>query len=601
MINVSIAELKEQSRWLLWRLEIANGKETKVPYQPNGYKASDTNPAHWRTFAELEPVAHQFSGIGLVLGTVDGVSVWGIDVDRCCDRASGKFSDESRALVIALDSYTEYSPSGTGVHLWVIGNGELPGPGLQKPYPGAKQIEIKGTGYYHTYTGWHIKKTPPTLEERTDRVVALYNRVVAMAGSMKKPGITVEVSIADEEKFKALMAGDTSAYDGDHSRADMALCIMLAERNGCNAFKIDEQFRESRLYREKWEERADYREATITKAVIAVARDENVFINDEDSFEDDIETEFLISNPDAGKDGYFPFGEVNCVAGPSGTGKTSLMLPALERIRRGEDVWGLPIKKPRDYRIILSDRSKKATMRTAKSLHLTEDAKARIIRLSHDAHKSSPAVFLDKAIRQNPGVGVFFIEGLDLWIPKMDKMEVVAPVIDELQRVAYRANVCVIASVGSPKQKGKDRYFGRDSMFGSSALPRKVETIILLALTDETDQNSTRHCLLLPRTSRPVDMYFHWTDAGFTQTTKPPEKEKEDTGAMGRTTLAVRREFKASEPIVYRRCLGSDSTFYRWRGWALERGIVFQSHDEYYLCPGGVTCSTVDEQKQEVS
>jgi hypothetical protein len=374
---------------------------------------------------------------------------------------------------------------------------------------------------------------------------------------------------------------------------------MLAQRHGCNAFKVDEQFRESKLYRDKWE-REDYRENTITKAILAVARDENVFLNDEDTFDDDTETEFLISSPDAGKDGYFPFGEVNCVAGPSGTGKTSLMLPALERIRLAQPVWGLSVTKPRDYRIILSDRSTKATMRTAKSLHLTEDAKQRIIRLSHDAHKSSPAVFLDKAIRQNPGVGVFFIEGLDLWIPKMDKMEVVAPVIDELQRVAYRSNVCVIASVGSPKQKGKDRYFGRDSMFGSSALPRKVETIILLALTDETDQNSVRHCLLLPRTSRPVDMYFQWTDAGFTQTTKPPDKEKEDNSAMGRTTAAVRREFKRDEPITYKRCLGPNATFYRWREWALEHGVIFQNRGEYYLSPTGVTWGEAPAQDEGV-
>ena len=36
-------------------------------------------------------------------------------------------------------------------------------------------------------------------------------------------------------------------------------------------------------------------------------------------------------------------------------------------------------------------------------------------------------------------------------------------------------------------------------------------------------------------------------------------------------------------------------------GWALDRNIIFQSHEEYYLCPGGVTCSTEDERKQEVS
>lgn len=593
---MTIEELKKQRRWILWRLEKVNGKETKRPYQLNGYPASDTNPAHWRTFAELEPVAHQFSGIGLVLGTVDGVTVWGIDLDKCCDRATGKFSSESREVVISLDSYTEYSPSGTGVHVWCIGDGELPGPGLQKPYPGAKQIEVKGAGYYHTFTGWHIKKTPATLEERTDRVVALYNRVAAMAG-MKKPGMSVEIPIADEEKFKSLMAGDVSAYDGDHSRADMALCVMLAQRHSCNAFKIDEQFRESGLYREKWE-RQDYRETTITKAVLAVARDESVFVDDEETFDDDSETDFLIANPESGKDGYFPFGEVNCVAGPSGTGKTSLMLPALEHIRRGEAVWDLPASKPREYRIILSDRSKKATMRTAKSLHLTDDAKQRIIRLGRDAQKTSPAIILDKAIRQNPGVGVFFIEGLDLWIPNMGKMEVVGPIIDDLQRVAYRANVCVIASVGSPKQKGKDRYFGRDSMFGSSALPRKVETIIIMALTDETDQNSVRHCLLLPRTAKSVDMYFHWTDSGFTQTTKPPDKQTDDNSAIGRTNAAVIREFKPGEEIVHRKCLGPSTTFYRWRDWAMENGVIFQNKGEYYLSPAGATWG---EQKEGVA
>jgi hypothetical protein len=592
---LTIEDLKRQRRWILWRLETVN-KETKVPYRPNGYKASDTNPAHWHTFAELKPVAHTFSGIGLVLGTVEGVTVWGIDLDKCCDRATGKFSPESRDVVIALDSYTEYSPSGTGVHVWCIGEGELPGPGLQKPYPGAKQIEVKGAGYYHTFTGWHIKKTPVTLEDRKDRVNALYNRVVEMAGSGKKRGLSVEIPIAEADKFKALMSGDMSGYDDDHSRADLGLCILLAQRHGCNAFKIDERFRESGLYRDKWE-RQDYRETTVTKAILAVARDEAIFEDSDEAFDEDGETDFLIANPEPGKDGFFPFGEVNCVAGPSGTGKTSLILPALEHIRRGESVWGFNITKPRDYRILLSDRSKKGTMRTAKSLHLSDDAKQRIIRLSRDAQKSSPALILDKAIRQNPGVGVFFIEGLDLWMPNMGKMEVVGPIIDDLQRVAYRANICVLASVGSPKQKGKDRYFGRDSMFGSSALPRKVETIIIMALTDETDQNSVRHCLLLPRTAKSVDMYFHWTEAGFTQTTKPQTNEKEDTTAMGRTTQAVRREFKADEPIAYKKCLGPNATFYRWRDWAVENGIIFENRGEFYLSPTALQWG----QKQAVS
>ena len=36
---VSIQDLQKQRRWILWRLETVNGKQTKVPYQPNGRRA----------------------------------------------------------------------------------------------------------------------------------------------------------------------------------------------------------------------------------------------------------------------------------------------------------------------------------------------------------------------------------------------------------------------------------------------------------------------------------------------------------------------------------------------------------------------------------
>jgi hypothetical protein len=89
-------------------------------------------------------------------------------------------------------------------------------------------------------------------------------------------------------------------------------------------------------------------------------------------------------------------------------------------------------------------------------------------------------------------------------------------------------------------------------MFGSSARARKVETVVLMALWDEKDQNSVRHCLLLPRTSKAVNLYFQWTDEGLTQTKEPEQKEQEDTGAMGRTTAAVRSAFKDGEPTRIR-------------------------------------------------
>ena len=59
MASLTIEALKAQRRWVLWRLEKRDGKETKVPYQPNGHKALSTEPRTWRTYAEVAAVAEQ--------------------------------------------------------------------------------------------------------------------------------------------------------------------------------------------------------------------------------------------------------------------------------------------------------------------------------------------------------------------------------------------------------------------------------------------------------------------------------------------------------------------------------------------------------------
>ena len=57
----------------------------------------------------------------------------------------------------------------------------------------------------------------------------------------------------DEVRFQKLWAGDTSDYDGDHSRADAALCSLLAYYTNDDQPRIDRLFRSSGLYRPKWD------------------------------------------------------------------------------------------------------------------------------------------------------------------------------------------------------------------------------------------------------------------------------------------------------------------------------------------------------------
>ena len=55
------------------------------------------------------------------------------------------------------------------------------------------------------------------------------------------------------EKFRKLWTGDTSDYNGDHSRADAALCSLLGYYTDGDPARIDRLFRSSGLYREKWD------------------------------------------------------------------------------------------------------------------------------------------------------------------------------------------------------------------------------------------------------------------------------------------------------------------------------------------------------------
>jgi hypothetical protein len=584
MASLTIERLKLQKRWVLWRLEKRDGKDTKVPYQINGAHAASNRPETWTTYAEVSANTVGFSGVGVVLGEVDGIHVSGVDIDNCCDAVTGKFTPESREIVIALDSYAEYSPSGTGCHILVLGT-LRDRKGLKLPFAGIKAVELYDQDRYLTFTGRHLKKTPDDIIAREDELNTLYDRV--QASKPHHAGLTVAVTVSEAERLDRLMAGDMSLHNDDHSAADFALCCLLAKKHACNPVTIDDEFRKSGLYREKWE-RDDYRGNTIGRAIMAVAKEAPVIFADEDAIEEDGETEFLVESLQGpGNDGWFPKGELSIIGAPSGVGKTSWAMPLLEKIRRGEEVWGHKVSKPRDYRVLLHDRSKKAMQRTAKALHMTDDAMQRIIRLSTEQQRRQPAEILQACIDACPGVEVWFIEGLDLWIPDMNKMNVVAPIVDSLQRIATRYNVAVLATVGAPKQKGKDRYFGRDALFGSAALARKVETVVLMSLHNEEDPNSARRCWILPRAGRAERMYFIWQNGGL-QLTAEPDAAPEDS-AFARVTAAVRAVFKPGEPVTYCESLGPESTFYRWKRWATDRRILMRLKGKLCLAPTGCT------------
>ena len=232
---ITMAELKQQRRFVCWKREVVKGKETKVPRMPSGRHAKSNDAATWSTYAECEAVGAAFDGIGIVLGRIEGTPIVGVDFDRCCEAFEGKFTPESRKMVIALDSYGEYSPNGYGAHVLCLAdfpedyrgaNTGKKGDSIVRPGPDFKQIEIKGSGFYFTLSGRHLSKTPSDLMPRQEQINALCKHV---AGMQSKPGLVV-TTVNEDEKYGKLMAGDLSDFNGDYSRADLALCNILARK-----------------------------------------------------------------------------------------------------------------------------------------------------------------------------------------------------------------------------------------------------------------------------------------------------------------------------------------------------------------------------------
>jgi putative DNA primase/helicase len=154
-LNQPIAEnipdqLTERPQWVCWRLELRDGKPTKVPYTPGTERrASSTELMTWSTFeqalAAYEVGEPPYDGIGFVFCSADPFV--GIDLDDCRDPDSGEVAPWAQKLIDRVqEGYVEISPSGEGVH--IIVEGSIRDGGMRKG-----KVEMYGRGRFFTITG----------------------------------------------------------------------------------------------------------------------------------------------------------------------------------------------------------------------------------------------------------------------------------------------------------------------------------------------------------------------------------------------------------------------------------------------------------------
>jgi len=114
--------LASERRWVAWRNEERGGKYTKVPYAPSGLKAKADDPSTWGTRPAAEACARRIvnglgGGVGIELGDLGADQhLAGMDLDSCLQ--DGDVAPWAAAILNAVDSYAETSPSGRGLKIF---------------------------------------------------------------------------------------------------------------------------------------------------------------------------------------------------------------------------------------------------------------------------------------------------------------------------------------------------------------------------------------------------------------------------------------------------------------------------------------------------
>lgn len=305
--NVPV-ELKNLKRWVCYKVEgMENGKTTKRPYNAmNGSLAKVNDKLTWTKFniAMQGCIKWNCDGIGFILG--DGI--FGIDLDNHPDENGNtpmtdeEFKDFSKEFVEQLDSYTEWSQSGKGIH--IICQGKLPSGRRRKG-----SVEMYDSGRFFAFTGNAIRNIP--IQNREEEVKALWSKYINVVNNFQPktnyvvPNDREILTLSDDEIIeKALSSrngddfyryyhdGDISKNHNDASSADMSFCNQLAFWCNGDIQQMDRIFRHSALMRDKWDEyrgEKTYGQITLEQAVANVTSGyvktvaKPLFMNDEDS------------------------------------------------------------------------------------------------------------------------------------------------------------------------------------------------------------------------------------------------------------------------------------------------------------------------------
>lgn len=240
------SSLVDVPQWVAWKVVRRNGHETKLPMIPStGKPADSTDSTTWASFEQALGAfagSRDLAGIGFVFSASDPFV--GIDLDGCI--IDGEIVAEARVILELLNSYSEVSPSGRGIKVFVQGR-KPPHAGCRSdPIEGFDRIEVYDDKRFFTVTCNHVPGAPREVADRQAELDELCNRFwplptetatnqsINAAPSSSKSTPTIEMAAREAQCIAYLeKCPDAISGRGGHNATLRAACE-------CHRFGLDE-------------------------------------------------------------------------------------------------------------------------------------------------------------------------------------------------------------------------------------------------------------------------------------------------------------------------------------------------------------------------
>lgn len=185
------ASMAQRQQWVLWKFEWDQRREAwlKVPYyamggRRTGDQGSDRDRMRLatlevvrRAFERKQGQSDAWAGVGF--GFLPGDGLIGLDLDKMVDLETGAMTERCRKIIQAFNTYTEISPSGKGVHLYMQGHTTT-----------AKSndigVELFCEKQYFTVTGRQVPGTPSDVAPADEAALRRLHATIQEAKDLHK-------------------------------------------------------------------------------------------------------------------------------------------------------------------------------------------------------------------------------------------------------------------------------------------------------------------------------------------------------------------------------------------------------------------------------